>query len=391
MSSRKLIFFSVLALVAQALCPLAAFNGCGQSAAADEGNASLLLSGRMELIQLYNFTEPVRQNTKEKSRFYFNNIFLNLEGGLGERAHFIAEFQPLTSDLYLLGGFLTIAEALEGIGLEDAGQREKDIANFIGNEIRELDADSEKTRFERAQISFYPSDHFGLHLGRVRNPFGFWDDYSLFRNLSALKTDPVTLGVALRRADLGAVAFGQWAGTSYHLGLLQGENAFRNKDSDNFKDLVIKIERNWGPLDLAGNLYLHNIGEDSEPSSARGLSYRYRASYNLTLLGEFLSMENEDIDISTRGFYIQSNYDLSDRLLDGLRWNMFFEYYDSTLLDIDLEPDLNYRFAGTYFYVSTGFVHAYNRNINLGANLTTGADEEGDHFYKLGFKIDAKF
>ena len=48
------------------------------------------------------------------------NIFLNLEGGLGKRADFINEYQPLTSDLYLLGGFLTIAEALEGIGLEEA-------------------------------------------------------------------------------------------------------------------------------------------------------------------------------------------------------------------------------------------------------------------------------
>ncbi len=385
------MFFSALALLAQTLCPLAAFHPGGQSAAADEVSTGLLLSGRMELIQLYNFTEPVRQGGKEKSRFYFNNIFLNLEGQLGERAHFIAEFQPLTSDLYLLGGFLTIAEALEGIGLEDAGQREREISEFIGKEIRELDADSEKTRFERAQISFYPSDHFGLHLGRVRNPFGFWDDYSLFRNLSALKTDPVTLGVALRRTDLGAVAFGQWAGTGYQIGVLQGENTFRNKDSNNFKDVVIQLEHSWGPLDLAGNFYLHNIGEDSEPSSARGISYRYRASYNLTLLGEILSMENEDIDIATRGFYLQSNYDLSDRLLDGLRWNMFFEYYDSDLLDIDLEPNIAYRFAGSYFYISTGFVHAYNRNINLGANLTTGADEEGDNFYKLGFKIDAKF
>lgn len=387
MSSRKFISISAFVLLALVLCP----HARGQAAVADENQTNLLLSGRMELIQLYNFTEPVRQGSKEKSRFYFNNIFLNLEGALGENANFIAEFQPLTSDLYLLGGFLTIAEALEGIGLEEAGRHEREIGTFIAKAIRELDSDSEKTRFERAQISFYPSDHFGIHLGRVRNPFGFWDDYSLFRNLSALKTDPVTLGVALRRTDLGVVAFGQLAGTNYHIGVLQGENAFRNKDSDNFKDLVFKLERSWGPLDLAGNLYLHNIGEDSEPSSARGLSYRYRASYNLTLLGEFLSMENEDIDISTRGFYIQSNYDLSEQLLDGLRWNMFFEYYDSDLLDIDLEPDLSYRFAGTYFYISTGVVHAYNRNINIGTNLTTGADEEGDNFYKWGLKIDAKF
>ncbi len=146
-----------------------------------------------------------------------------------------------------------------------------------------------------------------------------------------------------------------------------------------------------GPLDLAANIYLHDVGEDSEPSNAFGLSYRYRPTYNLTLLGEFITIDNEDIDISTQGFYIQGNYDLSDYVTDRLRLNMFFETYDSDLLDIDLEEGLNYRFAGTYFQATTGFVYAYNRNVDLGAKILTGADEEGDFFFKAAVKIDAKF
>ena len=142
---------------------------------------------------------------------------------------------------------------------------------------------------------------------------------------------------------------------------------------------------------MAANVYLHDVGHDAEPSNAIGLSYRYRATYNLTLLGEFISFENEDNDITTRGFYIQVNYDLSDYLMDGLRWNMFFETYDSDLLDIDLEQGLDYRFAGTYFQASTGFLYAYDRNIDLGAKFLSGADEEGDPFFKVAVKIDAKF
>ena len=34
----------------------------------------------------------MREGVKENSRFYFNNIFLNLEGGLGKRADFINEY-----------------------------------------------------------------------------------------------------------------------------------------------------------------------------------------------------------------------------------------------------------------------------------------------------------
>ena len=357
----------------------------------EEGFDNLLLSGRMEIIHRYHFTDTIREDIKEKSRFYFNNIFLNLEGDLGEKVDFIIEYQPLTSELYLMGGFLTIAESLEGIGLDEADERKIQIDQLIGDRIRELDRASEKASFERAQISFYLDDSFGIKLGRVRNPFGFWDDYSLFRNLSALKTDPVSLGVALRRADLGFIVFGDVLGASYELGVLQGENTFANKDIDNFKDVVVKLGKGLGPLDLAANAYLQDIGRDAEPSNAIGLSYRYRVTYNLTLLGEFINIENEDIDVSTRGFYIQGNYDLSDYLKDGLRWNMFFETYDSDLLDIDLEKNLDYRFAGTYFQASTGLVYAYNRNIDLGAKILSGADEEGDFFYKAAVKIDANF
>ena len=361
-------------------------NADGEGAYAD-----FLLSGRMELIHFHSFTGTIREKSPEKSRFYFNNIFVNLEGGLGEKADFIIEYQPLVSDLYLLGGFLTIAEALEGIFVDEPDPRSIQLEQLISDEIRELNEASERANFERAQITFFINDHFGVKLGRVRNPFGFWDDYSLFRNLSALKTDPVSLGVALRRADLGVVAFGNVSGTAYELGVLQGEDTFTNKDANNFKDIVVKVGRGLGPLDLAANVYLHDVGDDREPSSALGLSYRYRATYNLTLLGEFIKIDNEDIDISTRGFYIQGNYDLSDYVKDGLRWNTFFEAYDSDLLDIDLEPGLDYRFAGTYFQASTGFNYAYNRNLDFGAKVLSGADEEGDPFFKMAVKIDAKF
>ena len=371
------------------------FTALGPEAEA-VGDDELLLSGRIELIDLHNFTQTIRSASVENNRFYFNNIFLNLEGPLGERSDFIVEYQPLVSELYLLGGFLTIAEALEGIGFDEDevvvdDARKVEVDSLITTKISELDVASRRPSFERAQVNFYLGDHFGIKLGRVRNPFGLWDDYSLFRNLSALKTDPVSLGVALRRADLGFVAFGRAGDFKYEAGVLQGQNTLTNKDANDYKDAVFKLERTWGTLDVATNLYLHNIGEDSEPSSARGLSYRYRATYNLTLLGEFITIENENIDILTRGFYVQANYDLSERLKDGLRWNMFFETYDSDLLDVDLEDGLDYRFAGVYFQTTTGFVYAYNRNIDFGANLISGADEEGDRFYKVSAKIDANF
>lgn len=94
----------------------------------------LLLSGRMETIYLIANTR-IREDSSAKSRFYFNNIFLNLEGSLGKNTDFIIEFQPLTSDLYLLGGYLSIAEALEGIGVDEEDARKTRIDSLITNNL----------------------------------------------------------------------------------------------------------------------------------------------------------------------------------------------------------------------------------------------------------------
>ena len=94
--------------------------------------------------------------------------------------------------------------------------------------------------------------------------------------------------------------------------------------------------------------------------------------------------------METRGFYVQGNYDLSESWADGLRWNTFFEVYDSNLLDADLD-ETDYRFAGSYLQSSTELVYAYIRSIDLGAKLLGGADEEGSPFFKVALKMDAQF
>jgi hypothetical protein len=359
----------------------------------DSSSDDLLISGRLESIYLHSVTGKIRENFEEHSRFYFNNIFLNIEGDLGERVDFIIEYQPLTSDLYLLGGFVTIAESLEGIGGDDVdtGPRIVEIDRLVTESIRELDeASARGGNFERAAVNFYISDNFGVKLGRVRNPFGFWDDFSLFRNLSALKTDPISLGVALRRADLGFTLFGRAGRFDYETGVLQGGNTLTNKDVNDFKDVVLKLGTGWSRFDLAGNVYYHDVGRDAEPTVAWGLSYRYRMTYDFTMQGEFISMDNDHLNVETRGFYVQGNYDLSESLMDGLRWNTFFEVYDSSLLDADID-DTGYRFTGTYLQSSTELIYAYTRKVDLGAKLLGGLDEEGGPFFKFALKMDAKF
>jgi hypothetical protein len=358
------------------------------------------ISGRVEGMYLQNLTGVIRETTEEKNRFYFNNIYLNIEGSFSERMDYIVEFQPKTSDIYQLGGFVFIAEALQGIGSdpdEEADERQLQIVELVTEKISELDEASNHSSFERVQFNYLYDDRFGIKLGRVRNPFGFWDDYSLFRNLSGLKTDPVTIGVSMRRTDIGGVIYGNLFNyhLNYEFGVFNGENTFRNVDSNNYKDIAAKIGLKWNRIDFGVNYYVHDVDNQglSAPPFAAGMYFRFPISHDITILGEVIYLENEEEKIITRGAYLQSNFNLSGLLVEGLRWNIFLESYNSDLLKVDLddEDELDYEYAGTYFQFSNGFVYSVNRNFNIGGHFVYGLDEEGDAFRSFALKFDLRF
>jgi hypothetical protein len=354
---------------------------------------SLILSGRIELIEYLSYKKPISEEKQENHRFYFNNIYINLEGYLHNSISYIVEFQALTSYLYLFGGFVTVAESLEGMDTETTRQQE--INNRVIEQLEEIREASQKPNFERAMLDFNIHPAFGIKLGKVRNPFGFWDDFSLFRNLSFIRTDPVTLGVPIRRTDMGGLLYGSLFGRyfTYELGILDGEFVFKNYDTDKKKDAVVHLETHFSRIDFGVSGYIHDAQKEWKNGSsfAGGVNLRFRMTDRLTFLGEYIHMINKPYDLTTRGGYGQINYDLSDLVTDGLRLNLFFEVYNSDLTKIDLDEDSSYRFQGSYIQGSAGFLYTLSRNIDFGLQAITGLDEDGDKFVKGAFKVDAKF
>ena len=109
----------------------------------------------------------------------------------------------------------------------------------LSAKIRELDRASTIANFERAQISFFIGDRFGIELGRVRKPFGFWDDYySLFRNLMRLENGSCISWRCPEKSRSGS------------RGIRQGHGR-----------LV---------LDPSANVCLHDVGRDKKGISLRG-------------------------------------------------------------------------------------------------------------------------
>ncbi len=369
---------------------------CGHTLAEDvvEPGDELLWSSRFEIIQYGNLKGDIRETDPESHRLYFNNIYLNVEGALNDKVDFMVEFQAETADLYLLGGFVTIADSLEGIGSspdEPLSPRQLQVSALAAKHLDSITASKDDIKFERAYFDYQFNAKHGIKIGSVRIPFGLWDDYSSLRNLSAGKTDPITLGVQLRRADVGFISHGYLAQSTmkYELGIVYGEEVFSFSDSDNDKDAVFKLSNRSGDWDYGINGYLRDIGHLSD-IYALGSFYRYRWSDDFTLLGEVAYLRNELEDLQTRFFYLQGNLDLGDSVA-GLRWNFFIESYNSDLLKADLEDDLSYRFAGTHIQLSTGLLYAFTRNIEVGAQYISGKDEEGDEISRFTLKLDIRF
>ena len=366
----------------------------GMTAHGEELMGGWLLSSRFELIQYSNFDGRIREVKPEANRLYFSNVYLNLEGGINESADFIVEMQAHTSDLYLLGGFVTIADSLEGIGSDEGeilNERQSQVSELARSHLQNITRSEDDIKFERANMDYQINDSLGVKLGSVRIPFGFWDDYSLLRNLSAGKTDPITMGVQLRRADMGAVLYSDIAVSTfkYEVALVYGEEVFEITDGDSKRDLVLKLGGRINRLDFGVNSYLRDM-DNLGDVYALGLYYRYRWNTRLTILGESVYMRNEPEQLHTRFSYIQGNYDLGDSV-PGLRWNFFLESYNSDLLKADLEEDLSYQFAGTHIQLSTGVMYAYSRNIDMGMQYISGVDEEGDLISRFTAKLDVRF
>ncbi len=356
-----------------------------------------LYSARFEVIEYSNFGGQIRETDPAENRLYFNNIYLNAEGSISQNIDFILEYQAKTSDLYLLGGFVTLADSLEGIGSDEGevlNARQVQVAALAKKHLDNITQSEHDLKFERAHIDYTFNDSLGLKLGSVRIPFGFWDDYSLLRNLSAGKTDPITIGVQLRRADMGALVYGKLADSNIYIeaALVYGEEVFEVfevSDNDNDKDLVLKMGTRISKLDVGVNTYLRDIGHAGDVY-ALGVYYRYRINSRFTLLGENVFMHNKLERLNTRFSYLQGNYDLGDKWA-GVRWNFFIESYNSDLLKADLEDDVTYTFSGTHIQISSGLMFAYNRNVDMGFQYITGADEEGDLTSRFTAKLDIQF
>ncbi len=176
-----------------------------------------------------------------------------------------------------------------------------------------------------ASIQSIGGSPIGLTMGQIRNPFGFWSDYTSHRNFTTTKNATVVNGFALKKIELGFQMSARSGPIEADVAVVHGRFGrtfpLDRVDIDDSKDLVGRVRASGGAFGVGASAYLH---EFQTRNMAVGLEWQIGVS-RLTLAGEAVYQQNLDPDevygrgvpvdkLASFGSYAQAEASISQRL-----------------------------------------------------------------------------
>ena len=177
---------------------------------------------------------------------------------------------------------------------------------------------------------------YNITIGQIRNPFGFWADYTSHRNFTSTKNNTLVNGFALKKIELGLQVDKQFPnGIHATVALVNGRKSrttdLPREDDDKAKDFVGRISYDKNRFTFGASTYLAEFSLNK--NYAYGLNWQYLAP-KLSLSGELVFQKNNEAqalyenveNLSSLGSYAQFNYRLENRMtLYGLyeTWRLF--------------------------------------------------------------------
>lgn len=238
--------------------------------------------------------------------------------------------------------------------------------------------------FERLSVTIENVAGSGLDItaGQIRNPFGFWSDYTAYRNISSTKNNLIVNGFALRKIELGIQIEKQYqSGLGFKAAMVhgrQGRNSslYPRGNPDHRFDFVGRVHYSHNAYTIGASAYLAEFAVNKR--NAVGADFLLTKS-NLTVSGEFVYQFNnapEDIyenavglpkQLTSLSGYVQ--YDL--RLVDKFHLFGLFEQWSFS--------------ENKAFKAFNGFRYYINRNVKwtiaeVGYLRHTHVSEYDQHF-----------
>jgi hypothetical protein len=162
--------------------------------------------------------------------------------------------------------------------------------------LPEIDED-ERVPFERLSVTIENVGGSGINItsGQIRNPFGFWSDYTSHRNFSSTKNNFLVNGFALKKIELGVQIDKEFkGGFGFKTAIVHGRNGrtaplFR-QDVDEKYDWVTRFHYSHNNFTAGFSSYLGEFSVNKR--TAFGIDFLASAK-NISLSGEFVYQYND--------------------------------------------------------------------------------------------------
>ena len=176
-----------------------------------------------------------------------------------------------------------------------------------------------------------------LTLGQIRNPFGFYDPFTVSHSLTKntpMTPDPAMPAFQLRDIDVGLYWESRGENVTVGLGVVNGNGVNSLKDDNNFKDIIGHAVVPVGPVQFGVNGYYGRKNSLNGDGSVRNYSAVEVSAWGveaLAFVGDatiaWEAVQRNYGPLHGAGTYVTMNYDLSS-FVPTLRTTSRMEYYD---------------------------------------------------------------
>ncbi len=159
-----------------------------------------------------------------------------------------------------------------------------------------LPSDQDRIPFERISVTIENVGGSGINIttGQIRNPFGFWSDYTSHRNFSSTKNNFLVNGFALKKIELGAQIDGEFqSGIGFKTAVVHGRNGrtsplFRENEDQKY-DWVTRLQYSRSNFTAGISSYLGEFRLDKRTAFGVDLLVSMK---NISVSGELVYQYN---------------------------------------------------------------------------------------------------
>jgi len=227
-------------------------------------------------------------------------------------------------------------------------------------------------------------------LGQFRNPFGYFDAFTVSRSLTkdaALAPDSMMPTMRLRDLDVGILWQSQGDPFSFSIAIVNGNGINSLSDDNNFKDIIAHALYSFEELQIGVNAYYgrkNSLNTDGSVKEYSGVAVTAFGVETMVLLDKVViageAITREYGSLRSAGAYLMMNYDLGS-LVRTLRYVTRMEVFDPNR---DVASDERVQWGQGFLYTLS---RGYTAKLEWTLNFELPRRSSNEIFFELEYEL----